>query len=192
MTAAHRSGADASQLIVACLQPAPIAFVIGLGRLGDGPACWRSKLVESMCACSSVSSTECVTVMVEVWASERGGVSIPHLILAIVLTVIGILVYARMSCIVRVVLLSSETGTEQGLSRPTCSHPRVRLLHRTHSTTALPRVVAVPKDGPFGSPLPSNTSSRGGQKDRHSSRRTGLEWSLLTQRSRPDGQGPFA
>ena len=68
VTAAHRSGADASRFDVACLQLAPIAFVIGLDRLGDGLACGRSKVVESMCACSSVSSTECVTVMVEVGA----------------------------------------------------------------------------------------------------------------------------
>ena len=68
MFAAHRSGADASRFDVACLQLAPIAFLIGLDRLGDGLACGRSKVVESMCACSSVSSTECVTVMVEVGA----------------------------------------------------------------------------------------------------------------------------
>ena len=70
VTAAHRCGcgADASLLTVACLRPAPIAFVVGLGRLGDGPACCRSNLVESMCVCSSVSSTECVMVMVEVGA----------------------------------------------------------------------------------------------------------------------------
>ena len=68
VTAAHRSGADASRFGVACLQLAPIAFLIGLDRLGDGLACGRSKVVESMCACSSVSSTECVTVMVEVGA----------------------------------------------------------------------------------------------------------------------------
>ena len=69
VTAAHRCGADASLLTVACLRPAPIAFVVGLGRLGDGPACCRANLVESMCArFMSVSSTECVMVVVEVGA----------------------------------------------------------------------------------------------------------------------------
>ena len=68
VTAAHRSGADASQLTVACLRPALIALVVGLARLGDGPACCRANLVESMCARLSVSSTECVMIVVEVGA----------------------------------------------------------------------------------------------------------------------------
>ena len=66
--AVNRSGADASQLTVACLRPALIALVVGLARLGDGPACCRANLVESMCARLSVSSTECVMIVVEVGA----------------------------------------------------------------------------------------------------------------------------